>query len=120
MAADKGLPKSTARLSDETQTEILRLSIRGRNDSEIARQIGVHRHTVRRVLDRTRAALVINGDVERERAHAVRLYREVQRVAWEAIDAGADDGRLLGRLLAEVRQAQARIDLLYGLEPPKG
>jgi Homeodomain-like domain len=107
------LPQRTARISDDTQAEIVRLGIRQVSHAEIARRAGVHRHTVERVLKRTRAALRINEDTERDRAEAVAVYREIQRTAWEAIESGRSPAILLG----EVRQAQQRIDNLLGLAP---
>jgi DNA-binding CsgD family transcriptional regulator len=107
------LPQRTARISDETQAEIVRLGIRQVSHAEIARRAGVHRHTVERVLKRTRSALRINEDTELERAAAIAVYREVQRTAWEAIESGRSPALLLG----EVRQAQQRIDTLLGLAP---
>jgi predicted DNA-binding protein YlxM (UPF0122 family) len=112
MSAEQ-LPQRAARISDETQAEIVRLAIRQVSQSEIARRVDVHRQTVRRVLKRTRAALAITQDLEQDRAEALAVYRELQRVAWESIDAG----RAPAQLLAEIRQTQQRIDSLLGLAP---
>ncbi len=109
MSTCESLPKQTARVSDETQSLIVKLAIRQVSQAEIARRLNVHRQTVRRVLTRTHAALAIIHDFDQERAEAVAVYREVQRAAWEAVDTGK-----LGAL-AEVRQCQTRIDALLGL-----
>ena len=112
------LPARAARISDEIATEIVRLSVRGFSDSEIARRVGVHRRTVRRALDRTRAALSINTETEQDRAEALATYREIQRTAWAAVEAAEDLGQPApARHLAEIRLTQARIDALLGLAP---
>jgi hypothetical protein len=85
--------------------------------TEIAKRAGVHRHTVRRVLKRTRAALAINEDLSADRAEAIAVYREVQRTAWEGVEQAQERGRSPAMLLAEVRQSQTRIDGLLGLPP---
>lgn len=107
------LPQRTARISDETQAEIVRLAIRQVPQGEIARRTDVHRHTVTRVLKRTRGALQINEDTGANRAEAIAVYREIQRTAWDTIE----QGRSPAMLLAEVRMAQQRIDALLGLAP---
>jgi hypothetical protein len=112
------LPARSPRISEEQQLEICRLSIRQVSGVEIARRVGVNRHTVRRVLERSRAALRINSDLAPERAEAIVTYREIQRAAWEAADAVQARGRSPAMLLAEVRLAQTRIDALLGLAPP--
>lgn len=109
MSTCESLPKQTARVSDEVQAAIVRLAIRQVSHAEIARRLNVHRQTVKRVLVRTRAAMAISHDTDQERAEAVAVYREVQRAAWEAVDKGRTGA------LAEVRQAQTRIDALLGL-----
>jgi DNA-directed RNA polymerase sigma subunit (sigma70/sigma32) len=105
------LPQRSARIPDETQADIVRLAIRQVSQAEIARRLKIHRQTVRRVLKRTSAVLAIERDVEKDRAEAITVYREVQRAAWEAIEAG----KRAAELLAEVRQSQQRIDNLLGL-----
>lgn len=117
MSDQPSLPARTARISDETTAEIVRLAIRQVPHSEIGRRTGVHRHTVRRVLTRTRAALVINEDLAQARAESVLVYQEIQRTAWQAVETALERGRSPAMLLAEVRQAQARIDGLLGLAP---
>jgi len=112
MSTAESLPKQTARVSDEIQAEIVRLAIRQVPQVEIARRLNVHRQTVRRVLTRTYAAMSISHDFDQERAEAVAVYREVQRAAWEAVEQGRTGA------LAEVRQAQTRIDSLLGLPLP--
>jgi transposase-like protein len=107
------MPRRAARISEETQAEIVRLALHQMSQTEIARKTGVHRQTVKRVLKRTRAALQINQDLEQDRAEALAVLREVQRAAWAAID----EGRTPARLLAEVRQAQQQINALLGLAP---
>jgi hypothetical protein len=111
------LPQRTPRLSAETQAEIVRLSIRQVSQTQIAKRTEVHRQTVKRVLQRTQAALAINQDLERERLEAIAVYREIQRTAWEAVDGAIDQGRSPVAALAEVRQTQQRIDALLGLAP---
>jgi len=111
------LPARAARIPDEKTAQILRLAIRQLPHTEIAQRTGVHRHTVRRVLKRTRAALAINEDLSADRAEAIAVYREVQRTAWEAVEKAQERGRSPAMLLAEVRQSQARIDGLLGLAP---
>lgn len=107
------LLRRSPRLSDQQQAEIVRLAIHQVPQVEIARRVGVHRQTVKRVLERTRAALTINQDVEQDRAEALAVYREIQRSAWDAIERGRSSAILLG----EIRQAQQRIDNLLGLAP---
>lgn len=85
--------------------------------TEIARRTGVNRHTVRRVLKRTRAALAITEDTAELRAEAIVVYREIQRTAWEGVERAMERGRSPAMLLAEVRMAQQRIDALLGLAP---
>lgn len=109
-------PPSRSRIDDETAGEIVRLEIRGRSQRDISRTLGVPRATVRRVIERTRAARELAMNTDAERLRAVALYRELQRTAWEAADSAMERGRSPAMLLAEVRQAQARIDALLGLE----
>jgi hypothetical protein len=117
MSIAPSLPARAARIPDETTAQILRLAIRQVPATEIAKRAGVHRHTVRRVLKRTRAALAINEDLSADRAEAIAVYREVQRTAWEAVEKAQEKGRSPAALLGEVRQSQARIDGLLGLAP---
>jgi len=81
---------------------ILRLAVRQLPHTEIATRIGVHRHTVRRVLKRTRAALSINADLSADRAEAIAVYREVQRTAWEAVEKAQARGRSPTMLLVDL------------------
>lgn len=111
------LPRRAARIPPETQVEIVRLAVHQLSQAEISRRTGANRKTVKRVLDRTRAALLVNADVRQERAEAIAVYREVQRFAWEAAEKAIERGRSPIASLAEVRQAQARIDALQGLTP---
>ena len=111
------LSQRSARITDDQTAEIVRLAIRQLPYVEIAKRAGVHRNTVSRVLKRTRAALTINADLEIERSQAVALYREIQRTAWEGVEAVSEEGRVPVRLLAEIRQCQTRIDAFLGLAP---
>ena len=84
------LPARSPRISEEQQLEICRLSIRQVPRAEIARRVGVNRHTVRRVLERSRAALRINSDLAPERAEALVIYRE-RRERAERLKRGHED-----------------------------
>jgi len=109
MSTGESLPKQTARISDEVQSEIVRLAIRQVSHAEIARRLNVHRQTVKRVLVRTHSAMSISHNFDIERAEAVEVYRQIQAEAWRAVEQGK-----LGAL-AEVRMSQQRIDALLGL-----
>ncbi len=111
------LPQRPSRIADGTIAEIVRLDLRQVPHAEIARRLQLNKRTVSRVLDRMRAALTITSDVASERARAIATYREIQRSAWEAADVAQRRGRSPAMLLAEVRQAQQRIDALLGLAP---
>jgi orotate phosphoribosyltransferase-like protein len=118
MSADApSLPQRAARVSDEVMAQIVQLAIRQVSHADIARRVGVNRKTVKRVVDRTRAALAINQDLAVERAEAIAVYREVQRTAWQAVEQALERGRSPAMSLAEVRLAQTRIDHLLGLAP---
>ena len=110
------LPQRSARVSDDQATEIVRLDIRGKSQTEIAHQVGVHRATVSRVLRRTHAARQLVVNTEQERVHARAVYAETQRVAWQSVEIAMEHGRSPAGLLAEIRLCQTRIDQLQGLE----
>jgi hypothetical protein len=114
---DNPLPNRAPRVSASQQLEICRLDIRGLAQTEIAESVGVHRHTVGRVLERTRAAIAIDTELAPERERALAVYREIQRLSFEAAEEARKRGRSPAMLYAEVRQAQARIDTLLGLAP---
>jgi Homeodomain-like domain len=113
MTTENPLPKRAARVSQEQQTQVVRLALRQHSQAEIARTTGLNPRTVRRILARTRSALRINQETSQDRAEAIATYRLIQREAWQAIDAGRAPAELLG----EVRLAQTRIDQLLGLAP---
>src|SRR5947209_10937844 len=118
--AEERFSQRASRVTDDTVAEIMRLAIRQVSQAEIARRVQVNRHTVRRVIKRTRGALTINRDLEQERAEAIIVYREIQRSAWESVENALKVGRSPAMALAEGRQSQQRIDTLTGIEPPKG
>jgi Helix-turn-helix domain len=112
------LPSRAPRLSIETVTEILRLDVHGQSQAAIAREAKVHPRTVKRVLERIKATAGAMRPIEEELARALRVYREVQRTAWEGIASSVQErGRVSAMLLAEIRLSQQRVDQLLGLEP---
>lgn len=110
-------PKRAARITEEQQTQIVRLDIRGVSQSDIARLVKVNRTTVKRVLDRVGSARLIDADTRAERGRALAVYREIQATAWLAVAKATEHGRSPAMLLAEIRMAQQRIDDLLGLAP---
>ena len=116
MSKGKMLPLRVPGVSEEKQLEICRLDLRNVSQVEIARRTGVHRNTVRRVLERTRASLAVTQDLGPERARSVAMYQEIIRTAWEAVETAKEKGRSLAALLAEIRLAQTRIDQILGLQ----
>jgi hypothetical protein len=117
MAAEQGLSQRMPRVPEETQSEIVRLAIRQVSQAEIARRLCLHRQTVKRVLQRTAATIAVVQDTEQARGESLAVYREVQRCAWQAVENAMKSGRSPAMLLAEVRQAQQRIDALLGVAP---
>jgi hypothetical protein len=116
---EPGLPRRRLRIPDATAAEVVRLDLRSVPRAEISRRLGLHRNTVARVLERAKALRQVNHDTEAERARAVAVYLEVQRSAWESVENALKLGRSPAMALAEVRQAQHRIDSLLQLEPAK-
>jgi DNA-binding NarL/FixJ family response regulator len=82
LAIQPVLPGRAQRVSDETASEVLRRHVKGQPDTRIARELGLSRTTVRRVRERVLAGMAVLLPVEEERARAIAIYREVQRVAW--------------------------------------
>lgn len=103
------------RITPERQREILRFDLRGVPEVEIARRLNVHRSTVRRALERTRAVLAVSESLQVERARALAVLLEVQRTAWQAVEDATDHGRNPAALLREIRHAQTAINDLLGL-----
>lgn len=120
MSSDKAVPLAAPRVTEEQTLRICRLALRQVAQTEIARRVGVHRNTVRRVLKRTRGALAATQDTAQDRAEAIAVLREVQRTAWEDMLAARARGRSTAMLLAEVRLAQQQINALLGLQAPAG
>lgn len=109
------MPQRAPRVTEEQAEQIVRLAIQQVSQAEIAREVGVHRQTVKRVLDRTRTTLAVTENTEQDRAEAVAVLREVQRTAWEDAKKARESGRSTSSLLAEVRLCQQQINGLLGL-----
>jgi hypothetical protein len=111
------LPAARARIPDEKQARVVRLSLLGHSQAEIARMVGLNRRTVKRVLDRVRPALAITCDTTEARSHALLMYREVQRAAWIGADRALERQRSPAAALGVILTAQTRIDALLGIGP---
>lgn len=82
-----------------TQDQIVAGYVSGKNMNELAREIGVHRVTVRKALDRAAVAVRSKGLSETQVDEARRLY-EQERLSLAAIGArlGVDAGTVHARL----------------------
>lgn len=115
--AEQKLPRRSPNVSDDVAATIIRLDLQELPKAEIARQLGVHRTTVDRVLGRTRSLMNVNRDLAADVDRAVSRYLDLIRLGYEAYHAARGAGRNAAPYLAEIRLCQTRLDTLLGLEP---
>lgn len=92
-------------------------SARGWTNTEIAEEVGVHRHTVRKLIDDELANRAEHRQQEKERAIAV--YVAVQKAAWQRFQQTDNRSLNASGYLNTIKAAQERIDKVTGAEAPR-
>lgn len=109
--------KLTAVERQEKADKAVELSAKGWTNPEIAEEIGVHRHTVRKLIADELAGRAEHREQDKERAIAT--YVALIREGWRRLETMDDRSLNVSGILNSIKSAQDSINKITGVEAPK-
>ncbi len=110
------MPPFSAEDRQQKTSRCVELSVKGWNDSEIAREVGINRKTVKKLIEDEYAVRAEHRGPDKEAAIA--LYTKLIREGWERLEKLDDNSTNVSGVLNSIRAARERIDKIMGTEAP--
>ncbi len=110
------MPQFSAEDRQQKTARCVELSVKGWNDSEIAREVGINRKTVKKLVEDEYAFRAEHSGPDKEASIA--LYRALIKEGWERLEKLDDNSTNVSGVLNSIRACRERIDKITGAEAP--